>query len=106
MTPIPTILAAVFATTGATPDQMLAVSTKPSIAYPRFMAMLLIKLARPWWSHLDISLALGKKQPGAARHGIIRANDLLETDPQFRDAYERATAILRQSTESATAARD
>ena len=88
------ILHAVELATGVPITAILADNRLQATAYARFLAMLLVKELRPWSTNLDAALAVGKKDAGTGRHGLMRGRYLLENDPQFQLAHKRAMEIL------------
>ena len=84
------ILLAVESATGIPTRAMLADNRLHATSHARFLAMLIYREAHPWSSNLDAALAVGKKDPGTGRHGLMRAAYLLQNDEQFKAAYARA----------------
>jgi len=97
MTRTPDIIEAVAKATNTTKDELLADCRTPRVSIARFLAMLLYHESHPWSSNLDAALAVGKKDAGTGRHGLMRARYLLENDEAFRMAYGRAKQILSDS---------
>jgi chromosomal replication initiation ATPase DnaA len=94
MTTTDEILHAVHHATGATPAEINADNRTNRIALARFLAMHLYHATHPWSSNQDAALAVGKRDPGTGRHGLMRAAYLLENDADFRRAYDAASREL------------
>lgn len=92
MTTTDQILDAVHHATGARPDEILTDTRTARVALARFLAMRLYHETHPWSSNHDAALAVGKRDPGTGRHGLMRAEYLLEHDEEFRKAH----AVARQ----------
>lgn len=90
MTNIDQILLAVESATGVPPHVILSDNRVVRNSNARFLAMALFKDLNPWATNHDVALAVGKKDPSTGRHGLMRAAHLLETDPEFRAAMDRA----------------
>jgi chromosomal replication initiation ATPase DnaA len=88
------ILAAVEEATGAKASEILTDKRTAHVATSRFLAMLLYAETHPWNSNQDAAMAVGKLDPGTGRHGLMRARHLLQHDPDFRVAYDRARKSL------------
>lgn len=86
------ILDAVHAVTGVPPAVIRGTCRTLAASYARFLAMRLYHETHPWSSNLDAALAVGKRDPGTGRHGLMRAEYLLANDEEFRKAH----AIARQ----------
>ena len=93
MTTAAAIIAAVAAATNTTEAELLTDCRTPRVSIARFLAMLIYREAHPWSSNLDAALAVGKKDPGTGRHGLMRAAYLLQNDEQFKAAYAKAKGI-------------
>jgi chromosomal replication initiation ATPase DnaA len=90
------ILAAVQHATGAKPEEILSDVRTARVAIARFLAMLLYAESHPWSSNQDAALAVGKKDAGTGRHGLMRGRHLLATDERFQTAYNATKALLNQ----------
>ncbi len=88
------ILCAVDCATGVPPYAILADNRLQRTQYARYLAMHLYRATHPFSTHMDAALAVGKRDPGTGRHGLMRAAYLLENDPDFRRAYEQAAKEL------------
>lgn len=89
------ILKAVESATGVPVDAMLADNRLARTSIARYLAMRLYHETHPWSSNMDAALAVGKKDPGTGRHGLMRADYLLKHDEAFQLAHKRATEALR-----------
>ncbi len=94
MTTTDQILDAVHHATGARPDEITADCRIARVAIARFLAMRLYSETHPWSSNLDAALAVKKRDPGTGRHGLMRAEYLLEHDEDFRKAHAVAREKL------------
>lgn len=89
------ILLAVESATGVPVDHMLADNRLAKTSIARYLAMRLYHDTHPWSSNQDAALAVGKKDPGTGRHGLMRAAYLLENDAEFQQAHRVATEALK-----------
>jgi len=94
MTTTDEILAAVHHATGAKPTEITSDVRTARVSIARFLAMHLYHATHPWSSNQDAALAVGKRDPGTGRHGLMRAAYLLDHDPDFRRAYDAAAREL------------
>lgn len=81
---------AVATATGCTVEELLSPIRTQARANSRFVLAILAKQTNPWCSNGEIAKIMGKTDPGTGRHALIRAAHLMETDPEFRAAMERA----------------
>lgn len=88
------ILTAVHHATGASADEILTDCRTARVAIARFLAMRLYHDTHPWSSNQDAAIAVGKRDPGTGRHGLMRAAYLLENDAEFQQAHRVATEAL------------
>lgn len=88
------ILIAVEGATGVPPHVILSDNRVLRNSYARFMAMQLYRETHPWASNHDVAQAVGKKDPSTGRHGLMRAEFLLDTDETFRAAMQKARELL------------
>jgi len=88
------ILHAVEMATGVPTFAILADNRLQATSYARFLAMLMVKELRPWSTNLDAAVAVGKKDAGTGRHGLMRAAYLLANDEQFKAAYAKVKAMI------------
>ena len=98
MTTLAQILAAVHQATGCEPAEIVSKSRRHSVLFPRYIALLMLKRARPFHSNVEIGRALGLEGDGTARWALIKAREMLASDPDFIAAHSAASAILRQTT--------
>jgi chromosomal replication initiation ATPase DnaA len=88
------IIDAVHQATGARPEEITSDVRTARVAIARFLAMLLYHESHPWSANIDAALAVNKKDAGTGRHGLMRARYLMENDPSFQAAHQKATALL------------
>lgn len=86
------ILDAVHSATGIEPGEIVSKSRRHSVLYPRYIALLLLRKTRPFFSDHELGQLLGIESHGTARHALIQAKHLLEHDEEFRKAH----AVARQ----------
>lgn len=88
------ILHAVHRATGATPDEIVSKSRRHSVLFPRYIALLLLRKSRPFFSETELGQLLGLEGQGTTRHALSKARDMLENEPDFRAAYDHARESL------------
>ena len=88
------ILTAVHHATGATPDEIVSKSRRHSVLFPRYIALLLLRKSRPFFSETELGQLLGMEGQGTTRHALGKARDMLANEPDFRAAYDHARASL------------
>jgi len=92
------ILRAVHLATGCEPEAITSKSRRHSVLFPRYIALLMLREARPFHSIYDIGLAFGLQGEGTAQYALKKARAMLQTSAEFLSAYERATAISASQT--------
>ena len=90
------ILDAVHAVTGCSPDRIVSKGKHRGVLYPRWIALMLLREARPFPSDNELGRPLGMLGSGTARYALKAARQLLTQDDAFRGAYEQSLAILNQ----------
>ena len=93
------ILHAVHHATGATPDEILSKSRRHSVLFPRYIALLLLRKSRPFFSEIELGQILGIEGQGTTRHALGKARDMLENDADFQAAHNAAANTLADSGE-------
>ena len=88
------ILDAVHHATGATPTEIVSKSRRHSVLFPRYLALLLLRKSRPFFSECELGQLLGMEGQGTTRHALGKARDMLENEPDFRAAYDQARASI------------
>ena len=88
------ILTAVHRATGATPDEIVSKSRRHSVLFPRYIALLLLRKSRPFFSETELGQLLGLEGQGTTRCALSKARDMLENEPDFRAAYDHARKSL------------
>ena len=92
------ILQAVHHATGCTPDEILSRAKTRGTCLPRYIALLLLRDARPFQSENELGKPLGLAGHGTTRYALRKARELLTQDDAFRRAYEQSKAILEAAT--------
>jgi len=91
-------IAAVSLATG-TPEEVIAGPERTQEAVRcRLMVMHLLKQARPMMKPHALALAVNRLDPLTGREGLKKAKELIESDPTFAAALERAGERLNQVT--------
>ena len=93
------ILHAVHHATGATPDEILSKSRRHSVLFPRYIALLLLRKSRPFFSETELGQILGIEGHGTTRHALGKARDMLENNSDFQAAHKAAANTLADSDE-------
>jgi chromosomal replication initiation ATPase DnaA len=84
----------------ATSEEILSRCKERELSMARFLAYLLVREARPYWSYPRIAKAFERKHHSTVMHGLKRGMSLLSDDPAFRHAYITAKTRLHDSTQS------
>jgi chromosomal replication initiation ATPase DnaA len=64
------ILAAVHQVTGCDPAEIVSKSRRNSVLFPRFIALLLLRESRPFFSDIELGHLIGIEGHGTARYGL------------------------------------
>lgn len=72
--------------------QMMSLSRRREVSWPRFAAMKIMRDERDL-SLNQIGKFFGRMDHTSVRHGIARAAEFLETDPDFAECYNGAVRI-------------
>jgi len=65
-----------------------------SVLFPRYIALLLLRNSRPFFSETELGQLIGMEGQGTTRHALGKARDMLENEPDFRAAYDHARESL------------
>ena len=65
--------------------------------FPRFIALLLLRESRPFFSDIELGSLIGIEGHGTARYGLRRAKDMLDQGGYFQQAHDAAKALLTTS---------
>jgi chromosomal replication initiation ATPase DnaA len=88
------ILAAVHQVTGCEPAEIVSQSRRHSVLFPRFIALLLLRDSRPFFSDMELGHLIGIEGHGTARYGLRKAKDMLNEGGYFKQAHDAAKALL------------
>ena len=88
------ILSAVHRATGATPAEIVSKSRRHSVLFPRYIALLLLRKSRPFFSEIELGQLIGMEGHGTARCALSKARDMLENEPDFKAAFDQARKTL------------
>ena len=91
------ILTAVHHATGCEPQEIVSKSRRHSVLFPRYIALLLLRKSRPFFSEIELGRVIGIEGHGSTRCALRRAWEMLENDAEFQEAHKRATAELSNS---------
>ena len=75
-------------------DQIISTSRKRELVVPRQMFCYITKFNMPNVTLKEIGKYLGNRDHSTVIHGIRTAGDLIETDKQFRQEYERLESYI------------
>lgn len=91
------ILAAVHQVTGCSPESIKSQSRRHSVLFPRYIALLLLRESRPFFSDMELGQLIGIEGHGTARYALHRAKDMLDQGGYFREAHAAAREALKKS---------
>ena len=90
------ILAAVHQVTGCSPDIIRSQSRRHSVLFPRYIALLILRESRPFFSDMELGQLIGIEGHGTARYALHRAKDMLDQGGYFREAHAAAREALKK----------
>jgi len=90
------ILAAVHQVTGCDPAEIVSQSRRHSVLFPRYIALLLLRDSRPFFSDIELGRLIGIEGHGTARYALLRARDMLDQGGYFQQAHNASKALLNQ----------
>jgi chromosomal replication initiation ATPase DnaA len=76
------------------PSFAISQSRTQAAAYARFALFKLLRTHKRMLSLESIGTICGNRDHGTVMHGLKRADELMQTEPAFKDAYERAERSL------------
>ena len=91
------ILAAVQEVTGCSPECVKSMSRRHSVLFPRYIALLLLRESRPFFSDMELGNLIGIEGHGTARYALHKAREMLDQGGYFREAHAAAREALKKS---------
>jgi chromosomal replication initiation ATPase DnaA len=88
------ILAAVHQVTGCNPADIVSQCRRHSVLFPRYIALLLLRDSRPFFSDIELGRLIGIEGHGTARYALRRARDMLDQGGYFQQAHNASKALL------------
>jgi chromosomal replication initiation ATPase DnaA len=88
------ILAAVHQVTGCDPADIVSQCRRHSVLFPRYIALLLLRDSRPFFSDMELGHLIGIEGHGTARYALRRAKDMLDQGGYFQQAHNASKALL------------
>jgi chromosomal replication initiation ATPase DnaA len=88
------ILAAVHQVTGCDPADIVSQCRRHSVLFPRYIALLMLRDSRPFFSDIELGRLIGIEGHGTARYALRRARDMLDQGGYFQQAHNASKALL------------